>query len=215
MDEVNAFLAGMYENPDDDAPALAFADWLRENDRAIGVVLLALLRGGPAFGPPGRKVWLCSSGSYSEYTVDAVFLSEAEAKEYDRLRGQTTYSNVNEIEQMMIGRPANGQLLRDRYISLIDLITGEITHDEPDKVMASAGDHVNRSPTAAVQWIANPAGPRRRGGTNLCERISSYESQEHADKLAVEWRQEFLRLVGGVHHLVDVGHGIIRYRESP
>ena len=196
--EYNTLLAACCAVPEDDAPALAFADWLQENPERIEDAVLALLRDGP-----GRKVFLCSSGGYSDYGVDAVFLIRAEAEEFDRLRAQTAYADVNDIREMSVGRPSDEEELRDRWTSRIDIVTGNIEHDDPDRVMTAAGAAAANHPAArAAEWVTG-----RGGGTPRQARICSHESQEHADKLAVEWRQEFLRLVGGVDRLVIRGSG--------
>lgn len=142
------------------------------------------------------KCYLVSCGSYSDYGVVAVFLTREEADEYSRELiesrrrpgeiGEPVFHEVNDVEEMPIGRP-DGERLTPTYYAKINLLTGEVTtptgwHKYP-QTMAKPGQMTRDC-------------HRRMRATDVEVERTSYVSQAHAEKLCVESRQEWLRLKG-------------------
>ena len=141
------------------------------------------------------KCYLVTSGSYSDYSVNAVFLTREEAEAY-RLEcieacrrvgevGEVRWHEWNDVAEMPLGRPS-GERLRDQWHARIDLVSGRMLPPRP---------HLNPKGMAAPSLRSDPCPIRDRRHTHLLEvDRTSYVSQEHAEKLCVESRQEWLRL---------------------
>lgn len=125
-------------------------------------------------------VWLLTEGTYSDYSVRAVFTDQVKAEaalaEYkklscDEVRLEEWDADVETTE-----------VVRDYWESCIDLATGEIVRRWENKIWADP--HLRCVPCPRQELV--------RGRALTYEWWRSYVSQEHADKLAVESRQKFL-----------------------
>lgn len=140
------------------------------------------------------KCYLVSSGSYSDYGINAVFLTRDEAEVYrleliesNRRPDEvgTPRHEVNDVEEMPLGRP-DGKRLTASYHARINLLTGECEPLSNDAyspfVMVPAG--MIRSEQQSKFLRADDVATIR----------TSFVSQEHAEKLCIEARQEWLRM---------------------
>lgn len=148
------------------AELLAAADLLREHGMDAAADALVARAGG--------KVWLLTNGTYSDYTVECVFTSREKAEAFLReAAGEVKYNDLEEFELDALA----GQVLRQEWRTLLDCRTGAVE----------------------MQWVtAEMAPPGARGaGRSWADHLhalgASYVSQGHADKLAAEARQQWLR----------------------
>lgn len=122
-------------------------------------------------------VYVVTSGSYSDYSIDAVFLDKDAAEKYVPEVSKSLWKHPVVIEEWIADAEA-GKIVRKVFASDISLHTGALQ-------VISMGAELD-DPNA------------RRDKVEFYERTmevraSSYVSQEHADKLCVEYRQGWLR----------------------
>lgn len=79
MNDGESLLKAITSEPDGNTAALVFADWLQEHGAGE---LASLLRDAVQLRSEQAKVWVATSGSYSDYGVDAVYSSKELADEY-------------------------------------------------------------------------------------------------------------------------------------
>lgn len=149
------------------------------------------------------KVYLVTSGSYSDYGVNAVFLDKAEAEQYAAELNKCAGHDDADVDEWDVGRPQDGKVLRQCWEARIDAKTGAMPANEefapnfPGWMMASPNAKVDREYDVAheARCFMNPLS--RSWGLPLqpcIVRRVSFVSQEHANKLAIEARQEILRV---------------------
>lgn len=131
------------------------------------------------------KCYLVTEGEYSDYSVVAVFLTRDEAERYveDYKKTMRHPSCLNDIDEMPLGRPTD-KVLVSVYHARINFLTGEMM---PLHGWVSPATHAWAKPGQRSDAIQ--VKPRDVEITR-----TSYVSQEHAEKLCVESRQEWLRL---------------------
>lgn len=115
-------------------------------------------------------IYLVTDGEYSDYRVMGAFSTPEKAQAY-------VDANGGEFEAMVLDEQ-EGAAPRPWFRSSIDLKTGEITHRWVDTA--------TKKPQDSESCIYGTSG--RAGGHSAI-------SQDHADKLAVEVRQAWLRRV--------------------
>lgn len=133
-----------------------------------------------------KKVWYVTTGCYSGYSVVAHFSTEESA---DKYCGTLTDDNAEVHEAILDEQDLTGYVRV--YSSQIELRTGELVTKFSDRRRMRS-------------WVLASEAPKGRGHCVLeSERSPRYAfstsvvSQEHADKLAVEGRQAWLRSVAG------------------
>lgn len=122
------------------------------------------------------KLYVVTSGSYSDYPINCIFSNKEKADTYasNIYDGRVEEWNLDEFaeyEPMM------------RYTSRISN-DGTIQRCAPDKCMGMKNQRADN--------VIVYTSPDNRPSTYILH-TSSYISQEHADKLAIEKRQEILR----------------------
>jgi hypothetical protein len=134
-----------------------------------------------------QEAYLVTKGSYSGYSVVAVFLNKSEAEEYHQLMKKTD-SETNDIEVYPIGAPT-GQVLKQYWLACIRLADGALidtyTNGEGHWEWVAEGQEEHD--------IYGSDYPLTNGFYPDDMYITSYKSQDHANKLAVEARQGVLR----------------------
>jgi len=137
-----------------------------------------------------RSVWLVSMGEYSGYGIDAAFSTEEAAAKYC---GSLSDQGKGYFE-LFLDEHKTDELVRV-YVSCVELHSGE-------KREHRTSPWLDYTPT----WVKASEAPSGRGeyyladyrGNRNGDRPMSWGcsnvSQEHAEKLAVEGRQAWLRL---------------------
>lgn len=123
--------------------------------------------------PKKPVIYIVTDGDYSEYSICAVFSTKAKADAYtERCGGRVEKWIIDEHE---------GWIMRPYYCCRINLDSGEVDFQWTLNELAS--------PTARV--------PRTRPFVNRQVAIGySYVGADHARKIAVERRQEWIRKKG-------------------
>ena len=140
-------------------------------------------------------IFIVTCGTYSDYSIMSVFSERAKAEKY--LEELKKISNDKpQIEEWPVD-DEDEKIARQYWESTIQLVTGE---------MRERRSNYSDEPLIMFDW----ATPNQKAG--LCSDLDemphrcggyfsgtawfrSFESQEHANKLAVEARQAFLRRV--------------------
>lgn len=139
----------------------------------------------------GDTVYVVTSGSYSDYGIRGMFSSREDAQVYiDESVKARDYPDDYNIEEWVLDQE-QGKQSTTVYVTWIRADTGEITNREEQKRLVRPGER--SLPCGALETFKQ----RMAEGSqwkphNLA--VQSTVSQEHADKLAVEARQEYLRL---------------------
>jgi len=139
-----------------------------------------------------KTIYIVTNGTYSDYSIGAVFSDREKAEVY-----LAEVKKIDDDEAKIEEWPVDEQdekIARQYWVSFIDPISGEIEHNNPLYF-----------PGPRYQW----ATPNQK--TGRCDNINdfpystgyipnqitftSFISQEHADKLAIEARQEFIRKI--------------------
>ena len=145
-------------------------------------------------------VYVVTSGEYSDYGIQAVFLDKAEAESYHADLQKSSPHDSPRIEEWAVGRPGP-EVLKPSWGVRIDVATGRVeTNDQSYSMVPPERDadecQVSRWAAIPAPWLptlAVPAFNVRAPEVHTLYR-ESYVSQEHAVKLAVESRQRWLRL---------------------
>lgn len=125
-------------------------------------------------------VYLVSTGSYSDYTVHAIFSTRELAEAY--CGAQPDRETDSMIEECVLD-DAKGERFRERWRSVVDLDSGKMDRSgNSDWVLMKETDRGG----CGVSLAYSPGKSGHSYGY-------SFVSQEHADKLAVEARQLWLR----------------------
>ena len=126
-----------------------------------------------------KSVYVVTEGEYSDYGIVGIFSTTDLAIEFIQKRGSTRSTTVQkwEIDEKV------RHVVKNEYSSKIDFITGEIV--ERDVSQQFVSPHERAMETTLSQWYGDE--------TYRYSRTLSYQSPEHADKLAIELRQKFLR----------------------
>lgn len=131
------------------------------------------------------KIFAVSSGTYSDYGINAMFSTRELAEKYiadhtDKETGKTDAWDSYIVEEWELDASYDVPVWGTQYLVDLDLKTGAVCKHpatmEPCRV-------VLRNPKERGKWFTWPEYTR---GT-------SYISKEHAHKLAVEGRQAYLR----------------------
>ena len=132
---------------------------------------------------PEDKVYIVTSGSYSSYSIDAVFATKEEADQF--VGGASDY----DIEEWKLGMPEEGPP-RPFYRVYLDAETG---NESANYVRNCSWEQNKERPFYVSEFQArvsvNPYTPYM--ATIIM--AESAESYEHALKLAAEHRQAWLR----------------------
>jgi hypothetical protein len=129
------------------------------------------------------NIYIVTNGSYSDYHIEAVFSTKeaAEAWLAEAQESSGFYSDGPQIEEWPLDERA-GEILRTGYRCGIRLDTGELYAEEEFRGLAQ--------PTARTgECREYPASVGFGGGYQA----NSYVSAAHARKLAIEYRQKWLR----------------------
>lgn len=138
------------------------------------------------------KVFLVTCGSYSDYHVVAAFATNEAAEAF--LAGCKTtdfYHDWNDIEEYALGLP-DDMKEATIYYAKINYETGDMEE------LPTANGYVGSKTSGMHKMCAEPRTVTNRHGTHVrstyVEAIAwSAESQEHANKIAAEYRQQHLR----------------------
>jgi hypothetical protein len=136
-------------------------------------------------GGGGRmsKVYLVSSGSYDDYSVQGVFSTSEKAEEAMKLRPDMDWNCVQEMEVDSTSEfIEDNHVFKTEYRASVRMISGDVATGKPRQVYKNINDD---QPCVLVI--------DRSGGHSDFVSVTSYESTEHAVKLAVEARQKWLR----------------------
>jgi hypothetical protein len=129
---------------------------------------------------PQQKIYIVTSGDYSDYSIDGVFSTEEKAQEYVDSRKSDTTIEVYTIDKMVdyhdktrysVSINYESGELKDRYTQIPDTDNGDDGWIDTKWL---------RTDYSKISWI----------------HVTSYKSADHADKLAIEARQEVQRLIG-------------------
>lgn len=128
-----------------------------------------------------KIVYVVTEGCYSDYRICGVFSTRDKAQKW--ISDVEPYGEIEEWEL----DDKSGEFLATAYLSRIDLETGELTRPDPQKNrrVSPREQHQVFHPS----YYGGPLGAPRR----LCVTSWSIESQDHADKLCIERRQQWLR----------------------
>ena len=144
------------------------------------------------------KCWLLTKGSYSDYTVIGVYTNYDNAVEAHAEYMKVSPYDLNPLQIMTLNKPVKSAL--PRWSAKIELKTGEIT---PGQVWEFPNDEYSVLTSDYPHWKTSYRLSRDHMReyyevNGLMEKFStvySDQSQEHANKLAVEERQLVLRTV--------------------
>jgi hypothetical protein len=129
-------------------------------------------------------IYIVTNGSYSDYHIEAVFSTKAAAEAWlaEAQESSGFSADLPQIEEWPLDERA-GEILRTAWRCGIRLDSGEFYGEEP---LRALGKPQERTATVEEYPPQLPA----FGGVCL---VISYVSAEHARKLAVEYRQKWLR----------------------
>jgi hypothetical protein len=127
-------------------------------------------------------VYLVTSGEYSDYHIDAVFSTRELAETYIEASKGMPYADYPQIEEWAVNAEA-GKVAREAWTANILLDTGEIRGEAREKLLA-------RPRARKVEGRLYPWNP---GISPTSYTALSLVSAAHARKLAVEFRQAWLR----------------------
>ncbi len=129
------------------------------------------------------KVWIVTSGEYSDYGIEAVFSSEEEADRF--IKGQKYSDRFESVEWSLMN--LDEYEVKTVYSCSITLRSGEIyDHDDRD-------EWIQKNKRSQVEkYDASTENAERRSGWKHLGAVS-YVSRDHAHKLAVELRQHWIR----------------------
>jgi hypothetical protein len=150
--------------------------------------------------PAVPAVYLVTSGEYSAYSIEAIFSTRELAEAYRKI-----IQSENDVEEMPID--AMREAVRCTiYQTCFEFTSGTVIGRSvtPDVVCSSA-----RYSSVSVYQQPPQVNDRRI----ICEANSAI-SQEHADKLAVEARQEWLRSSDGVEAMFEYEKRLQKQRDS-
>lgn len=131
-----------------------------------------------------NKVFLVTSGSYSDYHVDAAFSNEELAKSYVAERDKAGNSDPGLVEEFLIDEEAAHKCMTYWRV-VIRLKDGALIRKETGKMVDNPSQRV-------WDWgtkVHNDSSPFRVASAEAY----SFVSEEHALKVASELRQGFLR----------------------
>jgi hypothetical protein len=119
-------------------------------------------------------IYIVTSGEYSDYRIRGVYSTRKGAeKQFAEVQGEA-WDYVHQIEEYELDAPAPDDSDAPAYEAEIDLETGAITEEPGEQWRAVA------TKTETMRSLKKA-------------RTSSTQSQQHANKLAVEARQKWLR----------------------
>ncbi len=133
------------------------------------------------------KIYVVTSGCYSDYGINGVFSTAEKAEAYRKLVG----GDANDVEVYEVDELA-GHVRKDAFMARIHLLTGEITHNtDVHQVIVEPNERAEpfRLPDPHNGFIMNTVGR------------TSYVGPEHVEKLCAEARQAALVKYGGVDNL--------------
>lgn len=132
------------------------------------------------------KVYVVSSGSYSDYTIRAIFIDKESADEYFH-ELKKCHSDAD-IEEHKVGRPDKA-IARPVWYAYISIGTGKITEYSGHRMseVELPDSPISEEINTLIDSYA------RNKKFHYDAQVTSMKSQEHANKLAVELRQAVLR----------------------
>lgn len=133
-----------------------------------------------------HKVYVVTEGEYSDYRILGVFSTEDLAKEY--------CGDFCTIEEYELDAAGKEEKFVQSYLAWVNLETGMLSGKE-EGVCIAIGDKRETHVGVSVWPSENP----KWGNVT----VRSFVSQDHANKVAIEKRQEWLRTkstrLGAVH----------------
>ena len=135
-------------------------------------------------------IYVVTSGTYSDYKIDSLYTNKEKAEErLAALKKVDMFDNEKpQIEEWPVDQEFE-EIPRQYWMSEIDLVTGQVF--EPDAEVR----YRFAKPNQRTYEHANQLRCLSYGGISERYTANSFVSQEHADKLAVEARQLFLRTI--------------------
>jgi len=126
-----------------------------------------------------KTIYLVTSGEYSDYHVEACFSSKEKADVYIQKFDKVHSFTIAQIETYHLDDPEiDALVIKPEWCARVNLVTGEIFEDGSTDMLAQP--HKRGKSHAPII-----------GYNHVISR--SYTSQKHANKLAVEARQKWLR----------------------
>lgn len=137
------------------------------------------------------KIYIVTSGSYSDYSINAVFLDKEQADKYcDHANLINDSASVEVFDEGWPGEAA-GMVAKRYYRAVVTVLTGELhSYSHEFYTWARPEDK---------SWCMEFDCSADKIPYNI--EVLSYVSEEHAKKVAVEKRQEIIRNCGGIDKL--------------
>lgn len=133
---------------------------------------------GDSETPEGRKVFMVTSGEYSDYRVDGIFSTTEKAEEYmARVRSVQTYKEFNGID----------------VIELDEGLKSTVHTQYLVQIFLKSGDLVGKASSSLVCDKPESRSDIYGDGDSKFVSVRSSLSAEHALKIAGEARQAWLR----------------------
>lgn len=149
-----------------------------------------------------REIYIITVGEYSDYHIDACFLDKEKAERYlEQAKLVNCYDGAR--LEVYILNEGQEKVVRKYWSSKIDVLTGKITENE--ETFYEWADQSERGEYTNFEKL----------GTYIPTELysNSYISSEHANKLAIEARQNFLRNIGGIEKIKKHEFGYIYLAE--
>ena len=146
-------------------------------------------------------IYVVTRGCYSDYRIDACFSTKELANKYiEKCKECYQYNDFNDVEEYIVDDPVHTQcVIRPYWEVTIDLTNGNIANYDVNNKEYTSEEFF---PLTATQQLI------QFNYVNKLHSVKSYICVEHAQKLAAEQRQEFLRCYPP--HLWEIGQWHIR-----
>lgn len=139
------------------------------------------------------KVYIVTSGAYSDYSLEGVFSTREKAEEFREQFNLVNpgYECANDVMEWEVDERA-GETSRMSWSVVMELSNGEAVvepyNNNPRPVLAQANLR-NETPRLVRRFLGMGASRRLADTVD----VVSYESLDHAVKVAAEFRQAWLR----------------------
>ena len=139
-----------------------------------------------------KSVFVVTEGCYSDYTIEAVFSTRKLADMYvQRHQMVSRWTQDWRVEEWPLDAWNKREVPRTVWSVCIDLKSGKITDRDSQTVLALPRARIPMNLRVTAEVLSNP--PRdMKGGRHIC--VGSLVSVAHAEKLAAEARQKWLRM---------------------